>query len=375
MLNTTLLALIKSNIGAIISSEAFKSWDTPKQLNAITKTMKKVLGRRYQDDLSSAVLYLIKLPDTAPDQVAALRASIGLPDATAFGPDAPTTYPKLQARWGAKVAEALKACQHITHEMLLNAQAPEVREKIAADIRDAMGMGGLEDIGHPNCMGATQATMTLLVDTVVENMIAVRTTWFDDAGNLKPTVDDPTSVAADKMAQTLKVVADNSAKRRDKLDRKRAEELAKQTETLNAIYNVIRPEVQPLCDQLVSADFASLRSRLSSEAPFEDSLLQRVVDRLQPGVPLSAGGVKAQAVQLVEGIVMKAIEAAHPDWVKVSAASGKLILRRGVKSSTRQTGTRATNAAKSGLVRLMKKYGVELVKAQVEAAAQAAVAV
>jgi len=354
MLSRAIFNVIKDRFASVDLAQ-FKDLSVEDQVKTVGALRRGVLRKTTDAEIGAFVLlFRLQYGLVAPGSPEhfALRKELGIPDPAGWAKTpAPTTFPALFSTWLEEYQAATAATKYVDHASLWAKNKDPVksiatrREALAAAIRHALGMGGLEDVLDPRAIAPGDATMDLLVSGAEANLQIQYPHWFDEkTGELLPTLPDDIN-GRSKVEQDILEQIDRAARKaaarqaaaEEQRAAQRAELAAKHASALAAL----------------NADSAFLTAvECAKTMSFED--LKAFLSAADV-VPAPAGLTSAD----VTAALSLALSEAKPTWFR-ARPDGTPVMRRG---EPRVVGSRKANSIAKNLTRLITKHG----KSEVEA--------
>ena len=282
----------------------------------------------------------------------ALRRELGIPDPAGWAKTpAPTSFPVLFSTWLEEYQTATAATKFVDHAALWSKDGDPAksvasrREALAAAIRHALGMGGLEDVLDPRAITVGEPTMDLLVSGAEANLQIQYPHWFDEKTgellqSLPAGINGASKVELDILEQIERAKRKAEQRRllaEEERNRRKAE-LAARFGTAIAKLKT-DPAFNAATEAALTLSFGELKDLLNADA-----------------VVPAPEGLTADEVKTAFTAV---IAAAKPAWFR-SKSDGTPVIRRG---EPRAGESRQQRAIRANLTRMINKYGKDEVAA------------
>lgn len=411
MLHRGSFDIIKNLFVTKIASDA----DAKAAFDAATPTDKaKIIAELLADDDSFmaagfgeaeaagfVLLYLTRTDSLPTAEAIALRDQLGVPASKPWHKPMPVvSIMALVSQWPDEYAKIPEIAATIPHAALVGS-ADLADAFIAASVRSVLGLGGLEDVGE-KVIGPADPIMAVFIDAVKFQLMTVTApAWFENGqvlAKLPDSVSPKSSYELNRAVEAEKLRAKAEARRIAAANRRQQMITAYKAKRAAFFSGVVTVDttVDALVKALLGSTFAELKTVTEPAVWLTEDLKQHakryvnIVPKPAQPAPIDANSSKEakaahaaalaswkaeiealvasdidedQAIAFVQQYVLSKLAEIKPEWF-TELSSGDVVLRRG---EPRSSGIdRKTKAIRSGVSRLVHKYGKEKVITQLE---------
>jgi hypothetical protein len=338
MLSKSVFNIIRTKVLNRVDLDAFRELLVKDQVEALVKAgdsdpLTKAISRA--EYAAVVLIFALERSVIVPGSSGhfTLRAELGIPEpiSTWHDENPPTTFSDLVMNWGDVRQKAMEAAEFVDFKSASNPVF------LAAAIRHALGMGGLEDLMDPRAIDESNPTMALLITALRLHLVSYYPHWYPEGDLLQELPEGVNGQSrAELNAELNAIKAANRAKAaQEAREKKRKDELAFKASNRTLIRQDLErdPRFPTAIASLKELSFDGLRDYITEDG---------WVSKLLPGIRQSSE---------IEQIILLHLNRA---WFRESA-DGDLKLR---KSAPKPKSTvRRDNAIQTSLSKLIAKYG------------------
>lgn len=349
MLSRALYRIIKPIYDAHIKKDDLLKLSFEDQVAAISKALRKHPAlRRQTEDMAKAAAFLVNVKEGEFEDPASVRELAGFP-AKDWPEPQPLSVIEIASRNKEYLRIVTEAMRHVDHSMLCGEDSAE---ELTMLFRHTAGIGGVEDLGTPSDVKATEDTNTakLLVEFLRCEIVLQRPEWFAD-GELQETLPDG---ADGRSLLEIEAAAELESHLTRRADRKAAEAKRRATkrqelERIEARYREalkVSGALEPILDQLKEADdskFADCRKVMSEKGwlPQDLGLPEEVPQDFAEQYVLEQLGTELQ-----------------PEWM-MKNKNDSWVFRRGIGFVKKKGPTRVEKFVWRRIDQMVEKYGLK----------------
>lgn len=335
--------LAKQAVFSHTTKEELATMDANHQVETVMKAFEDTIETNdFSKYDASCFVYLFRQNSGLP----VTREELGLVEPKSWSKPLPyINFMALVSQWPEEYAKVPAMAAAID---LATVKEEEVvcNERIAACVRDILGMGGLEYSNDADVVNANDPIMKLFIEAVKFQLQTVTApVWFagGEITNTKSAYEIEKLAEAEKMREKIEQRRKYAADRAEKIRAAHAAAKEAYFATLNS------PKLTTVIEGLNAAGFDVVKGIVKSDVWLDDELKDIAKDK----------------VELLQQYILSKLAILQPTWFRETANSDLVIRPQPLKVKP-QTMSRSTHAIRLAVTKVITKYGWDKVKVELE---------